>query len=195
MANRPGLDTDTVLRAAIDIANNGGIEQVSLAALAAKLNVKTPSLYNHINGLPALRKQLSLLGMIRIREQMVDAVLGKSGSGALLAAGLAYVQFARDNPGLYDAFSSTQDFTDPELQEASSQTVGLILRILEEFAYAEEEALHIVRGFRSLVHGFASIELKNGFQIGLNRDTSLHMLLTTYLRGLEAERKVRREEQ
>ena len=185
MANRQGLDTDTVLHAAIEIANGGGIEQITLAALAAKLNVKTPSLYNHIKGLPALKKQLSLLGMIRIKQTMVDAVLGKSGKDALMAAGFAYVDFARKNPGLYDAISSLPDLMDPELQEASSQLVGLILRLLEEFAYSEEEALHVVRGFRSMVHGFASIELKNGFQMGLDRDTSLKMLLTTYLRGLE----------
>ncbi|MDP4098800.1 WHG domain-containing protein [Paenibacillus sp. P96] len=191
MAYRQGLDTETVVQAAMEIADAHGVEQVTLAALAAKLQVKTPSLYNHIKGLPALKKQLSLRGLTRIKGAMVEAVLGKSGDEALLAAGLAYVDFARKQPGLYDAMTAAQDLMDPELKEASHQIVGLILRILEGYSFGEEEALHVVRGFRSLVHGFASLELKNGFQMNLDRDESLKLLLTTYLRGLHEMRTVR----
>ncbi|MFD0695107.1 TetR/AcrR family transcriptional regulator [Paenibacillus sp. GCM10027628] len=189
MAYRQGLDTDTVLQAAIEIADVQGVEQVTLAALAAKLNVKTPSLYNHIKGLPALRKQLSHLSLVRIKEAMVEAVLGKAGEDALLAAGFAYVEFARKRPGLYDAMASLQDFGDPDLQEASSNVVGFMLRLLEPYSLSEEDALHVVRGFRSVVHGFASLELKNGFRMELERDESLRRLLTTYLRGLRTADK------
>ncbi|NEW07489.1 TetR/AcrR family transcriptional regulator [Paenibacillus sp. SYP-B3998] len=184
MAYRQGLDTESVLQAAIEIANLHGVEQVTLAALAAKLNVKTPSLYNHIKGLPGLRKQLSLLSLTRIKEAMVEAVLGKSGDDALLAAGFAYVTFARQQPGLYDAMASLPDFGDPELQQASSQVVEFVLRLLEPYEMSEDDALHVVRGFRSVLHGFASLELKNGFRMELERDESFRRLLIAYLRGL-----------
>lgn len=55
-----------------------GVEGLTLAALAAKLNVKTPSLYNHIKGLPDLRMQLSRRGLLLIKAAMVDAVIGKA---------------------------------------------------------------------------------------------------------------------
>ena len=35
-----------------------GLDEVTLAPLAKKLNIRPPSLYNHINGLPALLKSL-----------------------------------------------------------------------------------------------------------------------------------------
>lgn len=87
--------------------------------MAVKLNVKTPSLYNHIKGLPALRKQLSHLSLIHIKEAMMEAVLGKAGDDALMAAGISYANFARHQPGLYDAIASLTDFWDPDLQHAS----------------------------------------------------------------------------
>lgn len=184
MAYRQGLDAETVLQAAIEMADLQGVEQLTLAALAAKLNVKTPSLYNHIKGLPDLRKQLSRRGLVLIKEAMVEAVIGKAEDDALLAAGFAYVMFARKQPGLYEAISSLPDYEDPELQEAGSQVVLFILRILAPYGLSEEDALHVVRGFRSMVHGFASLEHRNGFRLELERDESLRRLLKTYLRGL-----------
>ncbi|OCT16245.1 TetR family transcriptional regulator [Paenibacillus pectinilyticus] len=187
MATRQGLDAEIVLQTAIEIADQLGVEQLSLAALAAKLNIKTPSLYNHIKGLPDLRKQLSKRGLVLVKEAMIEAVLGKSEDDALLAAGMAYVAFARKQPGLYEAISALPDYEDPELQEAGAQVVSFLLRILAAYGLSEEDALHVVRAFRSMVHGFASLENQNGFRMELDRDESLRRLLQTYLRGLRAD--------
>ncbi|MBP1963957.1 TetR/AcrR family transcriptional regulator [Paenibacillus aceris] len=184
MAQRPGLDAENVLQAAIEMADTQGVEGLTLAALAAKLNVKTPSLYNHIKGLPDLRMQLSRRGLVSIKAAMIEAVIGKAEDDALLAAGFAYVNFARKNPGLYEAISFLPDYEDPELKEAGSEVVSLLLRILAPYGLSEEDALHVVRGFRSMVHGFASLEHRNGFRMELERDESLLRLLQTYLRGL-----------
>ncbi|MDD9270679.1 TetR/AcrR family transcriptional regulator [Paenibacillus sp. GCM10023248] len=184
MAQRQGLDAANVLQAAVEIADETGVEGLTLAALAAKLNVKTPSLYNHIKGLPDLRKQLSRRGLLLIKAAMVEAVIGKAEDSALLAAGFAYVNFARKHPGLYEAISMLPDYEDSELKEAGQDVVLFLLRILEPYGLSEEDALHVVRGFRSMVHGFASLEGQNGFRMDLERDESLRRLLQTYLRGL-----------
>ncbi|MBA2941767.1 WHG domain-containing protein [Paenibacillus sp. CGMCC 1.16610] len=184
MAQRQGLDAENVLQAAVEMADTQGVEGLTLAALAAKLNVKTPSLYNHIKGLPDLRRQLSRRGLMLIKAAMVDAVIGKAKDDALLAVGFAYVDFARKHPGLYEAISILPDYEDPELKEAGNDVVFFLLRILEPYGLSEEDALHVVRGFRSMVHGFASLEHRNGFRMGLERDESLRRLLQTYLRGL-----------
>lgn len=186
MVQRQGLDAENVLQAAVEVADTQGVEGLTLAALAAKLNVKTPSLYNHIKGLPDLRKQLSRRGLMLIKAAMVDAVIGKAKDEALLAVGFAYVNFARKHRGLYEAISTLPDYEDPELKEAGSEVVLFLLRILAPYGLSEEDALHVVRGFRSMVHGFASLEQSNGFRMGLERDESLRRLLQTYLKGLQA---------
>lgn len=185
MAQR-GLDAENVLQAAVEMTDTQGVEGLTLAALAAKLNVKTPSLYNHIKGLPDLRMQLSRRGLMLIKAAMVDAVIGKAKDDALLAVGFAYVNFARNHPGLYEAISILPDYEDPELREAGNDVVLFLLRVLAPYGLSEEDALHVVRGFRSMVHGFASLEHRNGFRMGLERDESLRRLLQTYLKGLRA---------
>jgi AcrR family transcriptional regulator len=187
MAIRQGLDAETVLQAAIELANQQGVEQLSLAALAGQLHIKTPSLYNHIKGLPDLRMQLSKRGLVLVKEAMVEAVIGKAEDEALLAAGVAYVDFARKQPGLYEAISMLPDYEDPELKEVGAGVVTFLLRILAPYGLSEEDALHVVRGFRSMVHGFASLEHRNGFRMELDRDESLRRLLQTYLRGLRTD--------
>lgn len=186
MAIRQGLDAETVVQAAIEFADQQGIEQLSLAALAAKLNIKTPSLYNHIKSLSDLRKQLSRRGLLLVKEAMIEAVLGKAEDEALMAAGMAYVAFARKHPGLYEAISALPDYEDPDLKEVGARVVSFLLRILAPYGLSEEDALHVVRGFRSMVHGFASLERQNGFRMELDRDESLRRLLQTYLRGLRS---------
>ena len=187
MAARQGLDRQSVVKTAAELADEVGLEQVTLASLAGRLNVKTPSLYNHIQGLPGLRRELALHGIERLNEALTQGVLGKSGDDAVLAVGTAYVAFVRQHPGLYEATLGAPDMSDPDIQKVSSTVVNTVLRVLEVYRLEPEEALHTVRSIRSMVHGFASLEGKNGFRMELERDVTLHHMLTTYLRGLKTK--------
>ena len=62
MPARAGLDSAAVVRAAADLADAKGIDALTLGEVAARLGVRTPSLYNHIAGLDGLRRDLALLG-------------------------------------------------------------------------------------------------------------------------------------
>ncbi|MNF14808.1 hypothetical protein D3C80_2171600 [compost metagenome] len=48
----------------------------------------------------------------------------------------------------------------------------------------QESSIHVVRGLRSLLHGFASIEQKGGFGLPQSVDESLHRVINIYLAGL-----------
>jgi AcrR family transcriptional regulator len=184
VGSRHGIDADIILQTAIQLADTEGLEQVTLAALAAKLNIKTPSLYNHIAGLPGLRKQLTLYGLQQLKENIMQAVLGKSGDGAVIAGCIAYVSFVRRHPGLYEATGIVTDRTDPEIQKANGDLLTLLLRILDAYKLEEKEALHVVRAVRSMAHGFATLETKGGFAMELDWDESLHLMIHTYLAGM-----------
>lgn len=45
---------EAVIQAASDIADEKGLNNLSLKTVAEKLNIRTPSLYNHINCLDEL---------------------------------------------------------------------------------------------------------------------------------------------
>src|SRR5271169_5870383 len=101
MSRRPGLDKAAVVKAAAELVNQQGIEGLTLNRLAAKLGIQTPSLYNHIDGLPGLLQELALLSTRSLGECLADAAIGKSGPQALMDLAQAYRSYIKDNPGLY----------------------------------------------------------------------------------------------
>jgi AcrR family transcriptional regulator len=184
---RQGLDKMSVLKAAADLVDQEGFEQLSLASLAKKLQIRAPSLYNHVQGLPGLKKELACYAIRKLKEELAEAAIGKSGEEALYSIGIAYVSFVRRHPGLYEATMGAPDPLDTDVQAAGNEIVALLLRVLEPYRLDRENALHTVRGLRSIVHGFASLELKKGFNMNLDTDETLTHILSTYLTGLRTK--------
>ena len=60
MSPRAGSDRDAVVVAAVDLVNREGAGALSPKRLADELGVQTPSLYNHVDGLP-VSNELTLL--------------------------------------------------------------------------------------------------------------------------------------
>ncbi|MDF2716643.1 MAG: TetR family transcriptional regulator [Paenibacillus sp.] len=185
---RIGLDLPTLLQAAADIADTEGIDGLSLATLAKKLNVRTPSLYNHVDGLPGLRAKLSVHGLELLHGKLTDAAVGRSGDDAIRAFGEAYLAFARSRPGLYDLTLRAPDPQAPEVVQAGQKLVDLLVRLMEGYGLGGDDALHAIRGLRSALHGFASLEQKGGFGMPLDLDKSFRLLLGALLAGLHAIR-------
>ncbi|MHA7965738.1 TetR/AcrR family transcriptional regulator [Paenibacillus sp. CAU 1782] len=190
MAPRRGLDLETVVEAAAELADSKGLECLTIALLAEKLNVRSPSLYNHVAGLPELKRHLVLYGYRLLRVDMGKATAGKSGEKAIMAFSDAYLAFARQRPGLYELTLGSPPRNDEELQKEAEALVGDLLRILQEYGLSGEEGIHAVRGLRSLVHGFASIEQKGGFGMPIEVDSSFTIMMEIYLAGI-SERKNR----
>lgn len=187
MSPRPkiALDLEKIIEAAAEIADQQGLEEVTLANLAKKLAIRPPSLYNHVAGLAGLKKELAAYGYKRLYSELVERAFGKSGDEAVLALGMAYIQFARKHPGVYEAALSATDMKDRKVQEAAGKIVDLTVRVLKVYELDEENALHAVRGFRSLLHGFAALEQKGGFQVGLDLDTSIRLNIKAILAGIK----------
>jgi AcrR family transcriptional regulator len=189
MPPKAGLDHAAVVQAAVALADTAGIEQFTLADLAAQLGVRTPSLYNHVAGLPGLRRDLAVLGTRELGARMSRAAIGRSGDAAMLAIAQAYRAFVATHPGLYAATVRSSLLTDqpiPELVAAQGETVEVVLAVLVGYGLSGAEAIHAARGFRSVVHGFATLEAAEGFGIPLDLDASFQQLIENYIAGLRA---------
>ncbi|EKQ51475.1 MULTISPECIES: TetR-like C-terminal domain-containing protein [unclassified Clostridium] len=184
MSRGVGITQENILQAAAEIADANGLNEVTLAELAKKLQIRTPSLYNHIDGLQQLRKKLSIYSMEQLYNDLVQSSIGISGDDAIRALSKAYLSFARIHPGLYESTFSLSDSNDIEVQKAANKIVDLVVRILNAYELDEESALHVTRGLRSILHGFSSLEQKGGFELSLNIDISFQLLMDTYLEGL-----------
>ncbi|MYR58959.1 TetR family transcriptional regulator, partial [Streptomyces sp. SID625] len=91
---RAGLTADRVLAAAAELADEAGLDGVSLSALARRFGVKDASLYSHVKNLQDLRTRLALLAGGEMIEAIAAAVAGRAGRDALAAFGGAYREYA-----------------------------------------------------------------------------------------------------
>ena len=189
MPPKAGLDHAAVVHAAATLADIAGIGQLTLADLAGRLGVRTPSLYNHVAGLSGLRRDLALLGTRELCARLSRATIGKSGDAAVQALCQAYRAFVNERPGLYAATvrsSLLADQPDLALDAAQQDTVDIVLMVLSAYELRGADAIHAARGLRSVVHGFATLEVSDGFGIPLDLDTSFQRLVQVYIAGLRA---------
>jgi AcrR family transcriptional regulator len=162
---------------------------LTLGRLAERLGVKTPSLYNHVGGLPDIQCELALRAKRALCAQLARATVGKAQDDAMFALCEAFRAFIKKYPARYALTvrpSSADGHQDPEMQAADADIVEVVLATVASYGLAGDEALHAVRSLRSVVHGFSTLELTGGFGLPLDADTSFQMLCRMLVAGLRA---------
>ena len=185
MTRRAGLDKVAVLEDAVKLIDEEGLEQLSLGHLAERLGVRVPSLYNHVAGLPGLRRDLVVYCLRELTNKLTRAVMGKARAEAIFALADTFRDYARQAPGRYILTLQAPAPDDAEWQELGRQSVGIAIAVLAPYKLNEETNIHAIRSLRSIVQGFISLEMAGGFAIALETDVSFHWLVLLYIEGLE----------
>jgi AcrR family transcriptional regulator len=180
---RRGLTREQVVEAATELADAGGLQALTLAALAGRLGVRPPSLSHHVDGIEALERAVGLVGVDLLASECGMAAMGRSGCDALVAVARAYRDVARRHPGAY-RLAQTAHPGDPEWTDRSAAVLGPVLAVLAGYGLTGDRAIHAARTMRSALHGFALLELEAGFGIDLPLDESFEFLLDVLHRGL-----------
>jgi len=191
MSPRSNLTKQAVIQAAVDLINAEGLEALSLGRLAEKLGIRTPSLYNHIEGLPGLVRDLSILNARNLADCLSEAAIGQSGPELVRAVMQAMRAYIKKYPGLYLLTlraSGTQERVDPALEQEEARSLKVGMAVIATFGLEGEQAVHAVRGLRSLVHGFATLEISGGFGMPLELDESFDRLIDLFIAGLEQQK-------
>jgi AcrR family transcriptional regulator len=183
MARRT-LDTDQVIDAAARIANNEGVEAITLTRVANELGVRQPALYRHIDGYDALIRSLGLRGREILGTCLAEAAIGVSGDEAVRAVGRAWRKVVKDHPGLYAATDRCPCSGDTELEEAVERIVEVIAQSLAGFDLGATDQVHAARSLRSAFHGFAHLESGDGHPHPEDLDDSFDELLTLLISGV-----------
>lgn len=158
-----GLDKPMIIKAAANMADEKGIANVSLKALAAKLGIKPPSLYKHFSGLDELNKELMLYGYRSLENAVTKAAIGKAKDDAIIAICYAYRSFVFEHKGLFEAMQWYNMYQSEEHLQATQGTVAVLFQVLEGYGITEEQKVHIVRMLRGFLQGFSAIENHEGY--------------------------------
>jgi AcrR family transcriptional regulator len=178
---RAGLGPDAVVAAAAELADAEGLEAVTLARVAERLGVRSPSLYAHVDGLPDLRRRLAARGAAELAAELQAAAAGRAGRDALAAVADVYRRYAREHPGTYAALQRAADVQDAE---AAARVVGVVVAVLRGYGLDGDDAIHATRIVRAALHGFAALEAGGGFGIDLPPDETFAGLIAVLDHGL-----------
>jgi AcrR family transcriptional regulator len=93
-----------VTEAALELIDEHGSDQLTLAKVAEHTGVAAPSLYKHVRNLAELRDRVAIRVVGELTERLTAAVMGRGGDEALRAAMWAYRQYVIEHPNRYAAF-------------------------------------------------------------------------------------------
>ncbi|MFM7679081.1 MAG: TetR/AcrR family transcriptional regulator [Roseiflexaceae bacterium] len=178
------INRTLVIDTAAHYVNTHGFAALTLAAVAHELGIKLPSLYNHVSGIDDLQGALAAHAAEALFVCCQDAAIGRSGDTALLAIAHAYRDFIRHNQGTYAATLHPQPRENPALVQANQALMQLFTRVLEPYALSPDDTIHVLRGLRSLVHGFCTLEATRTFAVPVDPAESFRIMLEWYIASI-----------
>ena len=176
---------EAIVAAGRRIVEGDGLEGLTMARVAEEVGVRPPSLYKRVDGRAALVR-LVLEDVLRELAEVLEA---RATTGDprhdLVAIAHAFRSFARDQPNAYGlVFARLPEGSrpDPELLPRAS---GPVLRAAADLA-GPDHALEAARMVVAWAHGFLSMELADGFQLGGDLDAAYAFGIETLAGALAA---------
>ncbi len=173
---RAGVTHDRVVAEAAAMADAVGLERLTLATIAQRLGVTGPSLYKHVGGLDALKRDLAVLGVRELTAALSTAAVGCARSDALHAIANAYRDYATAHPGRSAAAVSAPAPDDGEHVAAGEAAHAVLLAALDGYGLGED-AVDAIRSLRTVMHGFVTLEAAGGFGLPASVDATYTRLI------------------
>lgn len=160
---RAGLTPDRLTRAAAELADEVGFDNVTVSAVARRFGVKDASLYSHVKSAQDLRVRVAMLALTELADQAAAALAGRAGKDALVAFANTYRDYARNHPGRYSAAQLRLD-AETAAAGGAGRHSELTRAILRGYDLAEPDQTDAIRLLHSTFHGYVSLESAGGFR-------------------------------
>ena len=172
-----GVTTERVVSEAAAVADEVGLDQLTLAAVAQRFGVSQPSLYKHVAGLEGLQRELAIYGMRHLAAALTRAAVGRTGKDALAGVADAYRAFAKERPGLYTATMRAPSPDDEEHTAVSQEALDVAIAVMRSYRIEGEDAIHAIRFYRSALHGFVAQEASGAFGMPESVEKSFRLMI------------------
>lgn len=184
-----GLNKERIIAEAVAIIEESGNSTVSLHELARRLEIKTPSLYNHIKNTKDLQHEVFKYAIDKFVANQNSATSGKHKDEAVKAFAEAYYEFAAQNKGLYRLIMSMPLDNDDTEKELAVPLLKTVMVLLSDYGLSDEAIAHWQRVLRAILHGFISQEDLGYFYYYQDIDLkkSQDIAIQCFLNGLHAE--------
>lgn len=160
---RARLDQEAVVSAAEEIVDRDGYDALTMTLLAAELDARVSSLYNHVANLEDLRALIQVRAMRLLGVEVRRAAMGHAGADGLRVLSHALRTFARAHPQRYAAI--TRPAIDPEaFFTAAADTIEALAVMVRSAGLPEERIIPTGMAVFAALHGFVSLEVAGYFE-------------------------------
>jgi AcrR family transcriptional regulator len=181
---------EEIVAAARDLLETGGIDAVTMQAVAGRVGIRGPSLYKRFASRAALLAAIAEDAFANQARVFARAIRGDDPATDLRRVAVAYRRWAHRHPGTYGLlFAPLGDDARPPAEaggRAAAPVIDVAARIV-----GRERALDAARLLTAFVHGFVSMELAGAFRLGGDVDAAFDYGVDAVLRSLEPGKRGR----
>jgi AcrR family transcriptional regulator len=170
---------DDIVAAAYTMIGEVGVDKLSLGAVAAAVGIKAPSLYKRFADRDALVDAVREKVLRRLEKALSSAAPHRDPDKQLVAMATAYRKFGREHPELYRLIPASAS----EPSDAARAAIAPLFKVLAGLVEGEK-VLPAARCLTAYLHGFVSLEISRGFQLGGSIDLAFRFGLDVIVKGL-----------
>ncbi|MCA0250680.1 MAG: WHG domain-containing protein [Actinobacteria bacterium] len=162
MAER--LTRSTVVARAASLADETGLDQLTITKLGRALGIAPPGVYRHVTDLDDLRSAIGQQAAREAAAVLSAACAGLSGADALTALATSLRVWGAEHPGRYAALQIAPDPEDADGQAVADGLIAVIASALRAYRLTGDDLTDAIRLLRSTLHGFVALEQAGGFK-------------------------------
>lgn len=163
-----------------------GLDNLSLSKLAARFDVKAPSLYKHVKNKAAIIEAVNHATHRELGESLLESTVSTTDPfERVMIFTRAYREFAQANPVTYQLAMTADLRGDEEVLASLGQQLEDIIRPL----VSETDTLTALRSLWALVHGFVMLEINHQMRRGGDLNDTFEKAVEVFIRGWKTPRR------
>jgi AcrR family transcriptional regulator len=186
MVTRARLNRVAVVEMAEALVDREGWQYLTMTALAKKLGVQVPSLYNHVESLDDVVCEVQVRAHEELGKRLQRAAMGRVGADAVRTIAAAVQEFVADHPGLYD-LAMTEPIDEERIREASEPSGAALGAVISSFGVMEPSN-EVFMSFVATLHGVVALSHTRLFGDSVEVSSVYERAVDLVVRLLEDER-------
>jgi AcrR family transcriptional regulator len=184
VASRIGLNREHVFAGALTMADEVGLHNLTIAALAGRLGIQRQSLYAHVGNRDTLIQDIRIHHFRAIAALLTAATADRDRAEALRALVTVSVSYELKHRGAFTTTGTPPSADEVELWAATKNVMQPVFDVLAAYDVTDDAATVWFRAFWAMVVGYTT--LASGPLWGpVPAEATLEALIASLTQGLE----------
>ncbi|MDD3214489.1 MAG: WHG domain-containing protein [Eubacteriales bacterium] len=145
-----------ILHAAFKITRENGLDAVNARAIARELGCSTQPIFRAFNTMDEIKSEVVRMGMDMYCLSLTSA--GMNAKRPYMGIGIAYIQFAREEPELFKLLLMCDRTNDAVAKEREAKTMAFVIdTVMQKTGLSREKAKQFHQRLWIYTHGLASM--------------------------------------